>query len=396
MGQQKLGKRYIYMYTLIGVTFGICFPVGAIFWDFMFSGQSIELTMIPTLFKENSLHYMILSAPIFLGLFAMLGGIGRQKAHELNRQNEVILEELRLKEIGNRQLIATLDEKNGLQTHVLDGISNSNAILTETSSVLTNAFISVDEKEQQLKGLVSEIQNALDDVRTYAEKIITLNRQEHGAVETMYGSSQEAYSSSEIHYQTAKDMNGIIDGKISELMEIARETEEASKIINIIAGISRQTNLLALNASIEAARAGEAGKGFMVVANEVNQLASQTEAATLNIKKRLESLGSGIFRMKDSMNEIGNLSHNLLKTSVEAKASFDEILDNADNLMDKFNLFGEDIDALDSRISAIRSQSEASVMVTTELSSTLQASRSAVSKNTAQIQVLDDMVSVIC
>ena len=56
---------------------------------------------------------------------------------------------------------------------------------------------------------------------------------------------------------------------------------------NEIETIAGQTNLLALNATIEAARAGEAGRGFAVVAGEVKTLASQTSAATDDVRQRV-------------------------------------------------------------------------------------------------------------
>lgn len=58
--------------------------------------------------------------------------------------------------------------------------------------------------------------------------------------------------------------------------EVAEDSEEIGRVLEVIKGISEQTNLLALNAAIEAARAGEHGREFAVVAGEVRTLAGQT------------------------------------------------------------------------------------------------------------------------
>ncbi|MBU2452953.1 MAG: hypothetical protein KJ668_06545, partial [Proteobacteria bacterium] len=51
--------------------------------------------------------------------------------------------------------------------------------------------------------------------------------------------------------------------------------------------IASQTHLLSLNAAIEAAGAGDAGKGFFVVANEVKELANQTETSANIIRSKI-------------------------------------------------------------------------------------------------------------
>jgi methyl-accepting chemotaxis protein len=74
-------------------------------------------------------------------------------------------------------------------------------------------------------------------------------------------------------------------------VERLRESSAAiGNVVNLIASIAKQTTLLALNSTIEAARAGAAGKGFAVVASEVKALAVQTQNATEEIRRKIDTL----------------------------------------------------------------------------------------------------------
>ena len=92
--------------------------------------------------------------------------------------------------------------------------------------------------------------------------------------------------------------------------EISNQMQEIERIVDIISSIAEETNLLALNAAIEAARAGKEGLGFAVVANEVKELANESQKSAENVAEVISSLRKKSVIMADaiqkSMHEVNN------------------------------------------------------------------------------------------
>ncbi|MES9935975.1 MAG: methyl-accepting chemotaxis protein, partial [Sedimenticola sp.] len=127
-------------------------------------------------------------------------------------------------------------------------------------------------------------------------------------------------------------LNSEIRSATEVIGKVESDSEAIGSVLDVIKGIADQTNLLALNAAIEAARAGEQGRGFAVVADEVRNLAIQTQNSASEIETMISHLQENVHQAVSVMKAGNTAAERNVEQAERARQSLLEITDAIDTI----------------------------------------------------------------
>ncbi|WP_350614024.1 methyl-accepting chemotaxis protein [Pseudomonas sp. HY7a-MNA-CIBAN-0227] len=208
----------------------------------------------------------------------------------------------------------TLQRISGSATQLASAAEELNAVTDESARGLTQQ----NNEIEQAATAVNEMTSAVEEVARNAVSTSEASKNATSSAGDGRDLVQETVSAIE-------RMSSDVQATAILIGNLAEESRDIGKVLDVIRGLADQTNLLALNAAIEAARAGEAGRGFAVVADEVRALAHRTQQSTSEIERMIGSIQSGTEHAVDSMRNSTERAESTLNIAKGAGMSLDTI-----------------------------------------------------------------------
>lgn len=199
-------------------------------------------------------------------------------------------------EISDKSELGDLVQNLNIMTDSLSSITKQinesshhmSTSLAEVSSAMASQSSGVTEQASAIHEITSTLEELEMSSSQNLEKVRTLGKSaEKTNNETQMGLDSVKKSIAGMH-QIRDKVKAIADS----ILELSNFSQRIGEITSAVSDIAKQSKMLSLNASIEAAKAGEAGRGFSVVAEEVRNLAEQSERSTKQVQQILDDVRS--------------------------------------------------------------------------------------------------------
>lgn len=230
------------------------------------------------------------------------------------------------------RLLRALEQMQGNLRTTLRQIGSSATQLASAATELNTVTENSNRGLQQQNAEIEQAATAVNEMTSAVEEVAR-NAVSTSEASTQSNNSARAGQARVVDtVQAIESLSANVQTTSTLVQNLADQSQDIGKVLDVIRSIAEQTNLLALNAAIEAARAGESGRGFAVVADEVRALAHRTQQSTLEIDKMVSAMRSGSAEALESMHTSRDRASSTLQLAQGAGESLTDITESINQI----------------------------------------------------------------
>lgn len=320
----------------------------------------------------------------------------RQEREQLQQEVKNLLLEIDEARKGDLTARATVvegemgsvaDAFNGTIRSLREIVMQVQTVVNQVQNSATTSEASMQQLSEDATTQAQDVTQALSAIEQMSDSIQAVANSAQEAADISRQTREAAQSGESAMDRTVSSINNIRSstGETSKKVKrLAESSQEISKIVSIISGISEKTNLLAFNASIEASRAGEHGEGFRIVADEVRRLAERVTESTKEISQLVETIQT----------ETGEVLETMEESTAQVVAGTELVGETKQNLQQLAQLSEKTDQLLQSISASTVSQADTSQQVTSTMQGVVEKSQSTSAESQTVAESLQSLVQL--
>ena len=214
-------------------------------------------------------------------------------------------------------------------------IERLNEVITQARSNSTLAQSSAEESRQTIQTIIQAdeakilelnqvkltLKQIPQNVQKIAEELSSATASANLSIEKARSGSDAAQKNLAAVSQLRKQ----IQESVNRTGRLKERSADIQKVAKTVEDLARRTNMIALNASIQADELGADGRGFIIIAEEVERLASRAENTNKLISSLSKTISAEINEVELSLQASVSEAANLSKFAIETGNSLSEL-----------------------------------------------------------------------